>query len=294
MGFSRRIRIASSGVVVGLLAAGASVATAPAAHAATFTSGDLVVLQVGTGSTLSSAAAPLTLDEFATSGGAAVQNIALPTADSGGGQFALTESGSAGSEGALNLSSDGHYLAVAGYDATPGTAGVASSATIGRVVGLIDGSGNVDTSTRLTNTSQANNFRSAVTSNGTDIWTGGAGGQSGNVDGGVRYTTKGSTTSTAIVPTGTFSNGRVVEIQNGQLYTSTQKAPIGIDKVGTGLPTTTGQSISSVVSAGVPGDPYAFAFVDRDSSVSGPDTLYVADQTSGLLKYSFDGTSWTA
>src|SRR5207302_328024 len=73
---------------------------------------------------------------------APVQSIPLPTVDSGS-NHVLTSSGTATSEGLLAVSANGHYLTVTGYDATPGTAGVAStaSATTPRVVALIDSNG---------------------------------------------------------------------------------------------------------------------------------------------------------
>src|SRR4030095_11571569 len=79
---------------------------------------------------------------------------------------------------------DGQFLLLTGYGTTtgggtslPGT----TSALVPRVVGRIDASGNVDTSTALTDFSTGSNPRGAASTNGVDIWvTGGAGG--------VRYT----------------------------------------------------------------------------------------------------------
>ena len=36
----------------------------------------------------------------------------------------------------------------------------------------------------------------------------------------------------------------------------------------------------------------AWQFLKENPNVAGPDTLYIADQTSGLQKFSFDGTNW--
>ena len=62
------------------------------------------------------------------------------------------------------------------------------------------------------------------------------------------------------------------------------------------IPTTSGQA--TTLFAGSP-NAYAFVLLDRDPSVAGPDTLYIADQNSsgsggGLVKYSYNGTTWTA
>lgn len=176
----------------------AALAPAAASAAASFTPGDVVVYRVGTGSTLSSASAPVTLDEYGPSGGAApLLSVPVPTAAASS-VNPLTASGTATSEGLLTLSGDGRYLMISGYDAAPGTSGVAgSSATaIPRTVGRIDGAGNVDTTTALTDFASGNNPRSATSSDGTNIWVGGAAG-------GVRYATLGATTSTSLNSTRT-------------------------------------------------------------------------------------------
>src|SRR5213594_3227546 len=67
-------------------------------------SGNLVIYRVGTGaSAIASSATAVFLDEYATSGGSAVQSIAMPTTDSGSNQT-LTASGTATSEGLLTRS----------------------------------------------------------------------------------------------------------------------------------------------------------------------------------------------
>ena len=277
---------ASALATAGLAALG--VAGAAPAGAATFAAGDLVVVRVGTGATaLSSAATAVFLDEYAPDG-TLVQSVPLPTAAAGS-NVPLTMSGSATSEGALNLSSDGRYLTLAGYGTVPGTASVASttSASVPRVVARVAADGSVDTSTALTDAHSGNNVRGAVTDDGSRFWTtGGAGG--------IRLSTPGATTSTSISGGTTVVNFRVPVIADGQLYASSSSGTaVGINKVGTGLPTSS-SGISSLVT---PPSPYAFVLLDRDPAVPGVDSLYVADDTSstgGILKYSFDGTAWTA
>src|SRR5215468_7243452 len=151
-----------------------------------FTPGNLVVYRVGTGSgSLVNTGNPVFLDEF-TPAGALVQSIALPTSASGGNQ-PLIASGTATSEGLLTRSSDGLYLVLAGYNAPIPTTGLAgtSSATVPRVVGRVDVAGNVNTTTGLTDWASGNNPRGVASSNGIDLWVGGAAG-------GVRYATLGA------------------------------------------------------------------------------------------------------
>lgn len=264
------------------------IASSPAS-ATDFAPGDLVVVRVGAGdATLSAAAAPVFLDEY-TPAGALVRSVPLPTAADGA-NHRLTMSGSATSEGALALSPDGRYLTLAGYDADPGTASIAgtSTATVARVVGRVDTTGAVDTSTAITDAFSGGNPRGAVTDDGGRFWVVGS-------SGGTRLVPLGGTGATTQINSATPTNLRVAGIVNGQLYVSTGSAPAGLYAVGSGLPTTGGQTPALFVGAGT--SPYGFVALDRDPAVSGVDTLYVADDQSspgGILKFSFDGTAWTA
>ena len=258
---------------------------------APFTAGNLVVYRVGAGAALTSQATAAFLDEYNTSGGL-VQSIAVPTSASGS-QLALTNSGSAPSEGALSLSADGQYLLFAGYNAALGVTSVHSTSTTGptpilRVIGRAGIDGTLDTSTSTTSFS-GGNIRSATSTNGTDFWAGGA-------NTGVVYTTLGSLGSGTVV-SNTQTNNRVLTVVGGQLYvTSSLGSNIGLNKVGSGAPTTAGQTLTQISPTAASNNPYSYYFLDRDAGVAGLDTLYIADQTTanGLSKYSFDGTNWTA
>jgi hypothetical protein len=258
-------------------------------RASAFTAGDLVVVEVGTGAALNGNATAASLLEYSTLG-SLVQTINLPTGATG-----LTLSGTATSEGFLTLSTDGNYLTMGGYAATPGTATPQTStpAAVNRVVGRIDMSGNINISTALTDAYSGSNIRSAVSTDGNSLWTAGNGGSGQGATAGVRYTTLGSTTSTLINPTS--SNMRVVNIFNGQLYASSSTGTLlGVSTVGTGEPTT---SIGGAPTA-LPGMPttgthsaYDFWFMDAN-------TLYVADDGTaanggGIQKWTLSGGTWT-
>jgi hypothetical protein len=261
------------------------------AQAAPINAGDLIVYRVGTGAAgLTSAATDVFLDEY-TAAGSFVQSIAMPTLSLGASN-ALTASGTATSEGELTLSSNGSFLVLTGYKAAVGTTGIAATTgTVApRTVGLVNvATGAIDTSTALTDFSSGNNPRSAVSTNGTDLWVAGAAG-------GIRYTTTGSTTSTQISTT--VTNNRQLEIFNGQLYSSDSSGTavrIGAD--GVGLPTTAGQTITNLPGIPVTGSPYSFFMADLDAGVVGVDTMYVADDTNtvgvgGITKYSLVGGAW--
>ncbi|MBB5872696.1 putative extracellular nuclease [Allocatelliglobosispora scoriae] len=271
-----------------MIPAAATFGSLPAA-AADFTPGNLVVLRVGDGSgALSSAATPVFLDEF-TPSGTLVRSVPMPTATVGANRR-LTLSGSATSEGTLTLSADGHFLTLGGYDTDPGTAAVAgtSTATVARVAGRVDASATVNTSTAITDTFSGNNIRGVVSDDGSRFWAVGA-------NGGVRLAALGSTGASTQINSAAPTNIRAVGIAGGQLYASTGSAPTGVYAVGSGLPISGGQVPSLVT--GVT-SPYTFTALDRDPGVPGVDTLYVADDSGspngGIVKYSFDGTAWTA
>jgi hypothetical protein len=264
------------------------------AHAA-FTVGNLVVYRIGTGSVLTTAATEVYLDEYSP-GGSLIQSIAMPIDAAS----ALTNSGTATSSGYLSRSVDKRYLIVPGYRAIPGTASLSSSlaADVPRVFGRVDASGNVDT-TLCTNTDyNGDNFRSAASTDGTTIW--GSGTALTGAEAGVRVYTHGSSacvTGTQI--SSTVTNTRVVGVYDGQLYVSSGSGTFRLATVGTGTPTTSGQTIVNL--PGFPTStlaPYQFFFADLDATVAGVDTVYVADDrgagSGGVYKYSLVGGTWTA
>jgi len=256
-------------------------------EAAPIGQGNLLVYRVGTGSALTSAAQAVFLDEY-TSSGSFVQSIAMPTAVSGSNKM-LTASGTATSEGELTISPNGQFIALTGYNAAAGTASVAgtASATVSRTVGIVNRSGAVDTSTSL-NAFSANNIRSAVTSDGNQIWLSGA-------NSGVLTTTVGSTGTSFTAVATTVANTRQLEIFGGQLRVSTSSgSAVRVGAVGSGLPTTSGQSIVNLPGFPTTGSPYAFYMADLSTGVAGLDTLYVADDGAGVTKYSFNGTNWSS
>lgn len=259
------------------------------AQGAAFTPGNLVVYRVGDGSgALSGFATAVFLDEITTAG-TLVQSIALLTVVSGA-QKRLTASGSATSEGLISRSADGACVVVSGYDAATGTASVTgtSSATTNRVIGVVSASGLVDTSTAFNNFS-GNNIRSAASTDCNSLWATGA-------NDGVRYVTLGGTTTAQV--SSTVPNLRQINIFGGQLFVSTSSgSAVRVGAVGSGLPTTTGQTTTNLPGLPTTGSPYSFFFADLSGSVAGIDTLYVADDTTttgGIQKYSLVGGTWVS
>jgi hypothetical protein len=248
-----------------------------------------VIFRVGDGvASLVSTGSPVFVDEYSPAG-ALVRSTPMPTSTSGS-NHRLIASGTATAEGLLTRSTDGRFIVLTGYDADlggtvslPGTA----SATTPRTIARLDAAGNVDTTTALTDAASGSNPRSVASPNGLDLWFTGAAG-------GVRYALFGATTSVQLSTT--VVNLRQAGIFGGQLYVSDASGSVvRLGAVGTGLPTTAGQTITNV--PGFPastGSPYGFFFADLDPATPGLDVVYVADDSAGVLKFSLVAGTWTA
>ena len=270
-----------------------SLLAAATAFGGGFTLGDLVVVVVGSGATLNANATAGTLYEYTTAGGL-VQTVPLPTAVSGA-NAALTYSGSASSEGFIHISTDGKYLTVVGYNCAVGTTSpqTQTPTAVNRVVGVVSvATGNINTTTALTDAYSGSNIRGAVSTDGTSLWTVGNAGTGLGSTAGNRYTTLGSSTSVQL--NSTTSNNRVNNIYNGQLYTSAASGTfLGVGTVGTGLPTASGQTLTELPGMPTSGthSPYDFWFKDAN-------TLYVADDGAvgaggGIQKWIQSGGTWS-
>jgi hypothetical protein len=272
-----------------------------------FTPGDLVAVQRGDGSVnLGSSGYLVFLDEYTTSG-ALVQKIALPNADDVN-THALLLSGQNGAEGLLNLSADGNYLTLAGYDVPVGQQFVTSTFPFQdpRTIARIDGSANVDTSTAVTTTTDSSvpyNPLDVVSADGNEFWLTSNLPTGDTTESGLEYVGGlGATSATQIGTANT--DGTSLAIAGGQLYAASTNriagAAAGVWQVGNGLPTmpttlATLPGLSEAYQAAFPNaqNPKQLLFFNHnDGSSNNPDTLFIADQANGLLKFWSDGTSW--
>ncbi|HTB63452.1 MAG TPA: PEP-CTERM sorting domain-containing protein [Opitutales bacterium] len=258
-----------------------------------FQPGDLLVEQIGNGTAaVTSNGAPIFLDEF-NPNGTLVQSFMLPDVGNGtSGNLAIIE-GSAGSDALMTISSNGQYIAFSGYSANVGgstSITSAASSSIPRVVGTLSVNGNLNIESLGSSAYGANNIRSAYSSNdGSQIWAAGANGTTGGiwVDNGGSPTQLGAG----------VGNGSV-NAAGGQLFSSNKASIVAI---GSGEPTTAGQTINSTLITPSGGNLGQFFFVDQNGSPT-PNVLYVANNaanTSAILKYSltsgnFITGTWTA
>lgn len=246
-----------------------------------FIPGNIVVVRIGSGAAplTTGEAQPVFLDEY-NSCGDLVRSIPMPVSVSENDKrLTLPISTSDYTEGYISLSQDGSKLALAGYDADPGTASVSStpSSSVKRVVAIIDKDGHVNTTTALSAFNAAA-VRAAVI-NDSAIWVSGG-------SGGIMYTTLGSTTYTQI----TNTTGRSLVVSNAQLYASSTSGAFRITTVGTGLPITAGQAMVNLPGLPTTGSPYQFFIVNTNS---GPGVLYLAHDNL-LRKYSLSGGTWVS
>jgi hypothetical protein len=285
-----------------------------------FTPGNLVAVQRGDGTVnLGSSGYLVFLDEY-TPSGTLVQKIAMPNVNTVQGQTknngsarsagnkALLLSGQSGAEGLLNRSADGYYLTLTGYDVPVGRQFVTSTFPYQypRTIARVDGSGNVDTSTAIFTGSDVSvpyNPLDVVSNDGNEFWLVSNLNTGNETDSGILYVDHlGATTALQIGPADTAAAS--ILIAGGQLYAATNDStggvPVGIWHVGTGLPTSqttvsTLPGLQAAYQSAFPNqqNPEQLLFFNHnDGTSNNPDTLFIADQSNGLLKFWFDGTNW--
>ena len=259
---------------LGLLAAGA--------HAAAFTTGNIVVSQYGDGvATLSSTvAAAVSVIEY-TPGGSLVQTINIPST----GITQLTGAGGAGSEDFIVRSTNATILTFAGYDAPAATTAIATTAGINRVIGQLDVNGNYTRYSGGATPFSGSNIRSAV-SDGVNYWMAGT---SSGANGGVWYSAGGAAWSKIISAGG---NLRVARIFNGNLYYSTGSGTVGIYAF-TGIPTAAATATNLIVDGGTSPSPYDFAISPSGTVLYMADDRTFANAGSGIQKWIYSGGSWS-
>jgi hypothetical protein len=266
-----------------------------AASAAPFTVGNLVVQRMGNGTVaVSGTSGPIAILEVTTAGSLA-QTISFPAT----GENQQTDSSSATSNGYLNFYNPNpltatQRLSVPGYNSPEASASVASTNT--KVNSILDMSGTVANRTLFPTSGSplpfnGNNFRSSIATTGTTFYASGNGSSS---SGGVWYFGGSGFTQLST----TVTNTRNVEIYGNQLFFSTGAGTTrGVYSVGSGLPTTSGQTATSVINMGGSAEAYGFVMFDTNND-SVLDRAYVTDERTtttagGINRFDFSGGVWT-
>lgn len=262
--------------------------------------GNLAVSQIGrlsngqaSGSALSNAGQTTSIRDYSASVLGATLNQTYYFNDGASGTR-LVSSGTATSSSYIRSSADNRYITIAGYDAALGTTGVTSStaSAINRTIGRLDVVTGAIEYTRLADPAYSgDNIRSVVSLDGSQYWIGGTATTAAN--GGVRYAlhnTAVAQSSTQL--SSTVTNIRNVDIVNGQLYASSGSGAFRAPNVvGSGLPTTSGQTITTPSGfSDSSASPFDYFFADAN-------TLYVADDRTsgvgGLQKWVNNAGTWS-
>jgi len=272
------------------------------ALAGPFTPGNLVVIRVSNSGTSGSGA--LRLAEYTTAGISTGNFVDVPSI----GSAALCLPVLTNHDGHLHLSTDGRSLVFAAYAQAPdpsaaGDPSQYTAAQVNRVIALVSASGSIDQSTRLTETCDNTSIRGAFTTDGTNIWIAGDNASGATPTGGLRYTTKGSSTSVdlsqvqVIGGAHTPDNIRDAAVFGGQLYDcSGSNSSVGkaVFQVGVGLPTSGSQTLTSLTTANPAMSTSSFAFLDLDAGVPGVDVMYTGTSAGGIgvHKFVLQGGAW--
>jgi PKD repeat protein len=339
--------------IFGLIAVLVTLALGTSVFAAAFSPGNIVVYRIGDGSQpVTNLGQSVFLDEYTTNaivaGGpvgcgagctpiSTVQSIAMPT-NWIGNQAPLIANGAAQVEGLMTRSVDGRYLIVPGFGATiaqltnltgyafPGISSNAdvsgsyvtnavTEADVPRVIGLVDGNGNVYTSTTLTNRDEeGDEIRAAASTDGTNLWFAGGDGKV------VKYTTRGSQVSTQVCALTSMEPSRAIGIfgnvagGGAQLFIDKNVAFAQATNVnaaynligGDALPVVSIPTNFVVMTGVTNGSQLGFAMFNlnnANNSGNSPDTLYLADSAANFIgekrnyggaveKYCYDGGAW--
>jgi hypothetical protein len=239
------------------------IATAGLLQAQSFTAGNLVVVRVGSGAAaLSSASTQVALSDYSTAGvlNATRTFQSSTTIPAAGAAPFLNVSGTTANEGFGSTAINGSIFALLGYNVTNATASVNGSASTNlRAVGRATANGTLSVPLSALSYGATNTIRSVAT-DGTSYWATTSNTTAGN--GLVHISAAGTVTSL------TSLNGRGVGIFNGQLFATAQAS---VQSFGTGLPTTSGQTGTTVATVT---NANAFSFSPNH------DVLYVADESA--------------
>jgi hypothetical protein len=250
----------------------------------------LAVSVVGDGASSGNAAVPVAI-QLIDGQGELGDSVPLPASASGA-QQAFALGADRDQQGALQQSADHSLVTLGGYAAVPGSGALNDTAAPDtlRIVAAVGAQGGGDTSTTLAGGYSLRHIRGTATIDGSRYWTGGHGGDATAPAGSLLTIPAGGATPTAVVSgNSNLNNGRVVDIHDGQLYmTSDRSGFSGLNRVGTGVPTEPGASLTLVAAAP------SGASVAHDFAFAG-DALYVGfteGGSRGIAKYRQSGAGW--
>ncbi len=237
--------------------------------AATYQNGGGSIL-AGTGS-----GSAIFIDQFSTSANGLIAQTAVPTtATAGVGLLTTADSSQAGQ---LYFDSVGNDFVFGGYS---GTAVGASKSTANPDLGTVNSSGAYSfaaTSAGPQYTTSSGLLRAGTTDGSGNYWASGTG-ASGQT--GIYY--YGNNSSLTVLNSGIA--GRAIGAYGGNLYYTTGSGTAGLYMY-SGLPTSGTPTPTLLAATG--GSPYGFTFNNTMT------VLYVANESGGIQKWTFNGSSWS-
>jgi hypothetical protein len=252
------------------------------------TGGNLYVLQDGSGTTSTyqdgggaiaagtGSGSPVFIDQFTTSANGLVAQTAVPTTATAG--VGLLTTADSPQDGQLYYDPVGKDLVFGGYS---GTAVAASKSTAAPDLGTVNSSGTfsfaVQSSASGPYSGSSGLLRAGVTDGSGDYWASGTGASGGT---GIYY--YGNNSSQAVL-NGSIA-GRALGLYSGNLYYTTGSGTTGFYMM-TGTPTSGTPTTTLLASTG--GTPYGFVLNP------GLTTLYIANESGGIQKWTFGGSSWS-
>jgi hypothetical protein len=269
------------GIAVSLLAMGRAQAQI------SINGGDLYVLQDGGGTTAtyqdndgaiaagSGVGSPIFIDQFTTSANGLLAQTAVPTTATAG--VGLLTTGDSAQDGQLYYDSIGNDFVFAGYS---GTAVNASKSTAFADLGTVNSSGVFSMAVQSSGaefTGSSGLIRAGTTDGNGNYWASGTG-ANGSQEGIWYYN---SSTPSQLVAS---IAGRSLELYGGNLFYTTGSGSAGLYEIA-GTPTSGTQTPSLLASTG--GSPYGFVFN------SAMNILYVANESGGIQKWTFNGSTWS-
>lgn len=264
--------------------------------------GNIVVNTVGNGSsTLTNAGWRVNARVINQANGSTLNNFSGPVNPSSGNKF--SGSGTSLTEGCLNLTLNGRYLTMVGYnaDSTQSVVSGTTSSSVARVIARVDSAGNFNVATSTSSGYSSNPIRGSASEDGSSYYISGVANSASN--GGFKLISHGSTSTTNISTSvgGSGANLRWTGMYasydtssaslDKNIYVSTNSGTAGIYQISSGLPTSL--TTSNTLIAGI-SSPFGFVFLDASATEPGLDLLYTSNDSSHIQKFYKNAGTWTS
>ena len=249
--------------------------------------GELYVLQDGSGTTAtyqdgggsiaagSGEGSPIFIDQFTTSANGLVAQTAVPTTATAG--VGLLTAGDSAQDGQLYYDTVGNDFVFAGYSGTAVNASKSMAAADLRTVNSSGAFSMAVQSSGAEFTGSSGLIRAGTTDGNGNYWASGTG-ANGSQEGIWYYNSSAPSQLVAGIA------GRSLGLYSGNLFYTTGSGTAGLYMIA-GTPTSGAQTPTLLASTS--GSPYGFFFNNAMTA------LYIANESGGIQKWTFNGSSWS-